>query len=80
MVKTMECACASNVGGVVEGCGKGALLELVHGVRCGRAKVAPLPCARIDVGHLELSSSVMIKVVLCLPNRSVCQLDDAARL
>ena len=37
----------------------------VHGVQCGRAKVAPLPCARIDVGHLELSSSVMIKVVLC---------------
>ena len=40
VVKTVERACARNVGGVVEGCGcaaKGALLEFVHGV-CGRMR------------------------------------------
>jgi hypothetical protein len=46
VVKTVERACARNVGGVVEGCGcaaKGALLEFVHGV-CGRMRVKHL-CA-----------------------------------
>ena len=39
------------------GATKGALLELIHGVRA-HAKVAPL---RLDVGGLEPSSSVVIK-------------------
>ena len=63
VLTTMKRACARAMWVVwSRGATKGALLELVHGVRAhakvAHAKVAPL---RIDVGDLEPSSSVVIK-------------------